>query len=143
VLATRAAEIDPSAPLQLQLAKLLHSMGRLAEAEARYREAIARDPDSEGSRRLLAGLLDAQGKHEEADAQRVAAIEQHQRALARGFAPGKAQLRIGELELERGRPLEAQSHFEAALRLDPQHAAAQRGLERARVEQARRARSEP
>ena len=130
-LATRLAELDPSAASHLQLAKILHASGRLAEAESHYRAAIAKDPENEGARVLLAGILDGQGKHEEADAQRVAAIEHHQRALARGLAPGRAEVRIGEIELERGRPADARGHFEAALRLDPADTAAQRGLEKA------------
>lgn len=130
-LTTRLTELDPSSSSQLQLAKIFHASGRLSDAEARYREAIANDPENEGARVLLAGLLDAQGKREEADAQRVAAIEHHRRSLALGFAPGKAELRIGEIELERRRPAEARVHFEAALRVDPDDADARRGLERA------------
>jgi hypothetical protein len=52
---------------------------------------------------LLARILEARGRFEEADAQRVAALEHHQRVLARGFAADRARLRIQEIERERAR----------------------------------------
>jgi tetratricopeptide (TPR) repeat protein len=102
-LATRVTEIDPSASQQLQLGKFLEAAGRSEEAEARYREAIARDPGEPEARVLLARRLEARGRFEEADAQRVAALEHHQRVLARGFAAARARLRIQEIERERER----------------------------------------
>ncbi|HVH19817.1 MAG TPA: tetratricopeptide repeat protein [Myxococcota bacterium] len=130
-LASRVVEIDPSAPHHVQLAKFLQADGRAAEAEAHFRAAAEEDTTNPEARRLLARLLEARGEREEADRLRAEAIALHERALARGFAAARAELRMGEIELERGRAGEAQRHFEAALRLAPDDEAASAGLARA------------
>ena len=132
-LATRVVEIDPSAPNQVQLGKFYQAAGRNADAELHYRAAMARDPDSPEPPHLLAKLLEVRGLREEADALRAHAIALHERALARGFAPARAQLRIGQIELERGRAAEARRRFEAALALAPNDDEARQGLEQAQA----------
>jgi len=130
-LAARVAEIDPSAPHEVQLAKFLQAAGRDGEAEAHYRNAMRIDPDSPEPRRLLARLLDARGLSEEADSLRAEAIALHERALARGLARPRAELRIGEIELERGHADAARRRFESVLASSPDDEAARAGLARA------------
>ncbi|HVQ27497.1 MAG TPA: tetratricopeptide repeat protein, partial [Planctomycetota bacterium] len=130
-LQTRVVEIDPSAPHHVQLGKFLLASGRAADAEAQFRAAVEKDATNPEAPRILARMLEARGEREEADRLRVAAIAVHERALARGFSPALAELRIGEIELERRRPAEAAQRFEAALRLAPEDQAAKAGLARA------------
>jgi tetratricopeptide (TPR) repeat protein len=130
-LAARVVEIDPSGPHLVQLAKFLQAAGRTAEAEAQLRAAAETDPGTPEPRRLLARLLEARGLRDEADRLRAEAIALHARAQQRGFEPARAELRMGEIELERGRADAAMRHFEAALRLAPGDEAAQAGLARA------------
>jgi tetratricopeptide (TPR) repeat protein len=130
-LAARVAEIDPSAPHEVQLAKFLQAGGRSEEAETHYRNAMRIDPDSPEPRRLLARLLEARGLREEADSLRAEAIALHERALARGFARPRAELRIGEIELERGHADAAMRRFESVLASSPEDDAARAGLARA------------
>ena len=133
-LAGRVAEMDPSAPHHVQLGKFLQAAGRNAEAEAHYRAAMERDPDSPEPPHLLARVLELRGLREEADALRAKAIALHERRLERGFSAARAHLRIGELELERRRADAARRHFESALELAPHDEAARAGLERAERE---------
>ena len=130
-LAARVAEIDPSAPHEVQLAKFLQAAGRGDEAETHYRNAMRIDPESPEPRRLLARLLEARGLRDEADSLRAEAIALHERALARGFARPRAELRIGEIELERGRADAAKRRFESVLASSPGDEAARAGLAQA------------
>ena len=99
------------------LGNALHGLGRLDEAAASYRLALALKPDYAGARYNLANVLQARGRPEEA-------LEHFEQALA--LEPGRAELHnnLGVALLELGRFTEAVARFERALALAPDHAEA-------------------
>ncbi len=63
---SRALALDPDyAPALLNRATLYHELGRQEEAEQDLRRSLARRPSADGAR-LLASILNEQGKHEAA-----------------------------------------------------------------------------
>lgn len=71
---------------------LLEQMGRPAEAEARYRQALARQPDSLAARLRLAELLDRSGRSE-----RREALAEYEKALGQDPSQGLVWRRVGEI----------------------------------------------
>jgi len=102
----------------------LADLGQWAEGEARLREALEEDPDYDGARESLAGLLYATCRFEEGlkEAQRVVRAE-----------PRHAQghYLLGLLLDMLGRTGEADEHFRRATRLDPEAYPAPFAMDRA------------
>ena len=93
----------------------LHRAGRLAEAEALYRQALARDPSLTNVHTNLGAALQAQGRIEAAaDAYRAALALAPDNSAARSNL-GVAQRILGQLD-------EALAQQDAALALDPRSA---------------------
>jgi tetratricopeptide (TPR) repeat protein len=70
----RALQLAPTAETQYNLALLLHESGRLDEAIAGYRQAIALQPAFAAAHNNLANLLKGAGRHEEALAHYAEAV---------------------------------------------------------------------
>lgn len=102
-------------------AEALKQAGRLEEACAVFRRAVAAAPHSAVAEHNLAALLGDLGRPAEA----VAGAE---RALAKGLNAPETHLVRGRAQLALGRLDEAHDSFEAAVRLRPSDLAAQREL---------------
>ena len=99
----------------------LHEQGRVAEAEASFRSALAADPTLVDVMNNLANLLRESGRLEEAEALLRQALE-----LAPGLA--KAHLNLGNVLRMRGRLEEAERSCWRALSLNPRFAEAYVGF---------------
>ena len=118
-----AVAFDPrNARYRWNLGELLRRMGRLADAEAEIRVALALSGDAPEILCVLALILVPQGRFEEAMAAYSAAAE-------RGL-PAEGHLRVGLALADQGRLNEAESCFRAALAIDPSYAPAQEALAR-------------
>ena len=147
---TPAVRLDPgNADYRYALAGRLDDAGKVAEAEAEYREAARLDPGNADYRYALAGRLDDAGKVAEAEAEyreaarldpgnadyryalagrlddagKVAEAEAEYREAAR-LDPGNADYRyaLGLLLREAGKVAEAEAEYREAVRLDPGNA---------------------
>jgi predicted O-linked N-acetylglucosamine transferase (SPINDLY family) len=107
-----------------------HQDGRLDDAEALYREALAADPFHAEALHML-GVL-AHGRGELATA--IALVE---RAVAINPRLPAAQHNLAKMLAQAGRPDAAIAHYRAAVALDPDHHAARFGLATALQRQGR------
>ncbi len=119
----RAAEGSGNAAASLALADALERLGRLAEAEARLRETVARDAGLVEGWSRLAGLLEARGAHDEA----LWAL-----AAATRLAPRDARLwnNVAAVQLAANRLAQAKDAARRALAIAPAHALATLNLAR-------------
>ena len=87
---------------------ILAQLGRSAEAEAEYREALRLEPDQPEALNNLGSALIRRGQYDEAALRHV---------------PENADLHnnLGFAFFKLGRTSDAQSYFRAALRIDPAH----------------------
>ncbi|MEK7677935.1 MAG: tetratricopeptide repeat protein [Verrucomicrobiota bacterium] len=117
-----ATEADPEAVVNL-LAEGNESLhqGKLAEAIAKYNEALRLNPDDEDTHFNLAIALARAGRNEEA--------KQHYEEALR-ILPDYAEVHnnLGNLLLKENKFAEALAHFEAALKSMPEHASAHNNL---------------
>jgi predicted O-linked N-acetylglucosamine transferase (SPINDLY family) len=111
--------MNQSDPIQVAISH--HQAGRLAEAEAIYRQLLARIPDHADALHLLGTLACQTGALD-------VAIDLIGRAIA--VCPGQAayHLNLGESYRRAGRPGEAIVSFRRALELRPAHAATYNNL---------------
>jgi len=119
-----------------QRGNALRDQGRLEDAEAAYREAIALDPTFTLPHNNLGILLAMQGKNEEAAKHFAQALRADPRDAATHY-------NLGALLAKTGRTAEATAHFEEALRIDPGYASARRALEEVRRDRSGSPRSIP
>ena len=131
--ALRVRPGDASARYNLAVA--LAAQGRSEEAAAGFRELLAAHPDDGAVRDHLVQALRESGDSA-ASAGRLPQAAECYRELV-GLEPGNADLRnnFGILLSRSGDKAAAIAQFEAALRIDPTHAAARRNLELARKRQ--------
>jgi tetratricopeptide (TPR) repeat protein len=111
-----------------QLGLALEKAGRVAEAEATYRDLIARRPDSVEDLRALAGLLRKRGIPGEAgDLERKAALRSRPAVI---HQPGdtKATADLGDMLMSRRKWDEAISTLREVIRLDPKDIASRLNL---------------
>src|SRR5262249_5820389 len=108
-----ALKLAPRASGYSNLGAALRAGGRFEEAEAAYRQAIARDPGLVSAHSNLGNLLSNRGRMKEAEV-----------ALRRAFelSPGDAQIgrNLGVSVLAQGRLREAETILRQALSLAPQ-----------------------
>ena len=123
----RVRPSDPSA--QYNLANALAAGGHFEEAAAGFRAVLAAHPDDQGAHEHLVQVLMSLGDAA-ASAGRLAPAADYYRQLV-ALEPGDADLRnnFGTLLARTGDTAGAIAQFEAALKLDPTHAAARRNLE--------------
>src|ERR1700722_12968343 len=107
VIARRAA---PDAHYHLALA--LQSGGRLAEAEAHYREATPLKPDYAGAQMNLGNVLAEQGRRDEAAACYARVLALDPRAVIAHYNLANMLALLGQLD-------EAEAHFRAAIACRP------------------------
>ena len=112
----RILALNPDlAEIQGRLGYLLGSAGRLAEAEAAYRHAVAVQPRNVAMRSNLALALARQGEFD-------AAATQLQAVLAQRPGDFRAHYYLATLHLETGDLAQAEKHGTAATQVDPQAA---------------------
>lgn len=132
----RALELNPRyIEANIHRGILLNELGRVEEAEASFRAAVAHGETGNGglSRPVAAKLANLHAELGEAYAEAgvlPAALEQFQRAVALGPAFHDLRYRLARLLLEAGRPLEAREELEQILADHPDFhdAAASLGL---------------
>ena len=107
----------PALDAQLHQALGLHQAGRLAEAEALYRQVLASRPDLAELHVNCALTQIGQGKHGEAQASL-------QRAIAARPEDAKAHLHMGDALSFQNRFAEAVASYQTAVRLKPDYAQA-------------------
>ncbi len=100
----------------------LAMMGKQAEAEVQYRQAIASVPDEARWLFLLADLLERQQRNAEA-------MELYERIATVRPAYVEARLSAGFLAATMGQLGKAREHWEAVLKYDPSNEAARKNLE--------------
>jgi tetratricopeptide (TPR) repeat protein len=157
--AAAAPAPTPEAMARFERGNAFRGQGRLAEAEAAYREAIGLDPGFAQAYNNLGSLLGRQGRLDEAVAEISRALElSPDLAAAHGnlgivlALQGKsdeaekqfvemvradprdaaAHYNLGAFLAKQGRTADAIAHFEEALKIDPGSAAARRALDDAR-----------
>jgi tetratricopeptide (TPR) repeat protein len=109
----RAADLDPEDPqVRLSLATVYRGTGRLDEALAQLRAAVAERPESDDAWRELGAALYQQGQHSEAAAA-------YERAVAIRPAYWQNHYRLGTYHLRRGELEAAIAAYEHALALQP------------------------
>lgn len=111
--------MQPPADAQvlIEQGRQLHRQGRLAEAEALYRQAHAVDPDNADAMHLLGVLANQRGEH-------ARAAELIGEALRRNPAGAHYHSNLGIALMGLGDWEGAQAQFEAELERDPMHPAA-------------------
>jgi tetratricopeptide (TPR) repeat protein len=105
----------------LQLGVQHHSAGRLAEAEAVYRQILAAIPNQPDALHLLGVIAHQAGQH-------TAAIEIINRAIESGSRQSGTYNNLGEAYRALGRDAEAAQCYEQALQLEPDFAGAHSNL---------------
>jgi Tfp pilus assembly protein PilF len=105
--AEKQASDDPELTHDLGQAYL--ALGKPAEAEKRFRAALAAKPDARGFRLALAGALEAEGKLDEAKAEYTRLQKEDAKY------PGVTE-RLARLALKEGHKAEAAQLFDAALK---------------------------
>lgn len=118
-----AASPSPEYTLLVDWGLALECAGRLDEAEARLREAMALEPDSTG-KAVFGRVLAKKGQLDRA-------IEVLNEAVAMNPADANALVYRGNARLLRGEAAEALADYEAALRIQPQDGAALKGRQSA------------
>lgn len=123
---SRAARIETgSAAIRLELGRALEALGRYAEAEKEYREALSLEPRLPRAHYALGTVLARQSHSEEARAEVAlyqAAFEKEQERRQRENAR-RARLALGWTELRAGHPESALAVFKSL----PEEAEALRG----------------
>ncbi|HET9134940.1 MAG TPA: DUF4388 domain-containing protein [Gemmatimonadales bacterium] len=108
--------------LRTTLGVLLEAHGDVGEAEAHFRHALGEDPTIPQISKNLGDLLYRAGRWDEAE-------EAYDRALKLAPALGDDLcFKLGNLACRRGDMARAATHWEAALRLNPEHALARANL---------------
>ncbi|MEI9985524.1 MAG: tetratricopeptide repeat protein [Aliidongia sp.] len=120
----------------LQQAVALHRQGRLAEAEAAYRDGLRIEPANAAGHSNLSDVLYRLGRFAEAAASGAEAVR-----LRPDFA--NAQLNLGNALGALGRLAEAEAAYRAAIRLDPGLAGARHGAAVILANQGRHDAAEP
>jgi len=129
-LIDKALEIRPGyVEARVARAFSLGGLGRHAEAEIVYREALAVHPDNTIWMNLLAHTLQQTGKHAEAMAIYEHIFELRPNYVDAREAAGLLAVGFGDLDA-------AIAHWEIALKLDPSRESVRRNLETARGEKA-------
>jgi tetratricopeptide (TPR) repeat protein/mono/diheme cytochrome c family protein len=128
--ALRVRPEDASA--RYNLANALAAEGRMEEAVAGFRELLAAHPEDRAAREHLVQALRSLGDAAASAARLPQAAECYRELVT--LEPGDPDLRnnFGILLARSGDNAAAIAQFEAALKLDPEHAAARRNLEVAR-----------
>jgi Flp pilus assembly protein TadD len=131
--ALRVRPDDPSARYNLAVA--LETQGHFEEAAAGFREVLAGQPGDHAAHDHLVQALRELGDSAAAAGSLAQAAECYRELV--GLAPADADLRnnYGIVLARSGDHAGAVAQFEAALKLDPAHAAASRNLELARKRQ--------
>ncbi len=107
----RALSVEPThVEARVNLGRLLHEAGELAEAAIEYQLALSADPDHAIAAFNLGVVLEDQG-------QREAAIRAYERALALDPKQADAHHNLGHLLEKLGRPAAALRHLSAYRRL--------------------------
>src|SRR5215469_10127602 len=99
----------------LTTAVTLHRAGRLNEAEGRYRQILAVDPNHTDSLHLLGAIAYQRGQHE-------TAIDLIGKAIAHNNGVADFHCNFANALAALGRLGEAETHFRRAISLDPNHA---------------------
>ena len=109
----RAAAIDNSSfDVALVGGQVLEADGRIDEAIREYERAISVNPANPRPRLLLVGAATR--------VQRLDAAERELRALlSMQYQPSRTHFALGQIAQMQGRRVEARSHYEAALRIEP------------------------
>jgi Flp pilus assembly protein TadD len=116
--------LEPRNPLRHStLGRMLHLLGRLAESEAAYRNALAIDPKDLGILSDLSQIVAAQKRFDEA-------LQIADRVLAPAPKSALAHLRKGLILEQAGRAAEARRSMQTALKFDPTLADARDALAR-------------
>jgi tetratricopeptide (TPR) repeat protein len=112
---------QPNLRATLETAVQHHRAGRLAEAEALYREVLTHQPRHADSLHLLGVIADQTGRHEEA----VSAIR-----AAIAINPGEAvyHYNLGIALTDQGKTSEAMACYQRAIDLNPDYAEAHNNL---------------
>jgi len=100
----QAVALDPSASRQTKLGIVLYAKGRLQEAEAAFRQAVATDPKSADAQLELAKFLSVTGRRDEAEAGFKAALVPDAGNLAANAA-------LAQFYLRSNRGAEAEPYF--------------------------------
>ncbi len=109
-----------------ELGAAFSAMGRIDEALAQLRHAIADNPAIQRAHYALGTLLAKRGDH-------AGAEEAFTRAVEIDPKDAKAQNNLGAVLLSQGKTAQAIERFEIALRLNPEDTLARQSLERART----------
>ena len=111
------------------LANTLAAQGRLGDAAAGFRELLAGDPEDAAAHQHLVQILTELGDSAASAGRLPQAVECYRELIA--LEPGNPDLRnnFGILFARSGDMASALAQFEAALKIDPSHAAARRNLE--------------
>ncbi|HEX9465203.1 MAG TPA: tetratricopeptide repeat protein [Alphaproteobacteria bacterium] len=118
----RAIRLQPSVPhYRVNLGNALRALGRLAEAEASYRDALKLKPDFADAYGNLGGVLRRLGRLDEAKAS-------YEEALRLTPAFPEAQNNLGNVLKDLGRLDDAEASYREALRQRPNYAEAQNNL---------------
>lgn len=104
---------------------------QLAQAEARYRTAIAATPSIAAYHESLALILEREGRLDEA-------LAAHREAVSLDSSAVRGRAGLGTLLLRLGRPAEAIPHLQGAARLDPGSVETRKLLAAALLSQSRR-----
>src|SRR5262249_11503331 len=110
----KAAYIAPKeADYQLDYGRALEASGRLAEAEAAYREAVRLSPNLPRVHFALGRLLQREGKKEEAERELALhhSLYERGRELVSAADSREASTSLAWAELNAGRPAEALERF--------------------------------
>jgi glutathione synthase/RimK-type ligase-like ATP-grasp enzyme len=121
-LAAQRLELNPASDdLLFEKAHLLEQLGKPGEAQALYRQLLARTPTHLGALSQLANLLFANEVLVEAGQLYLRAVRAHPEHIA-------SRASLGNILLKSDQTAEAREQFEAALRIDPDYRAAHAGL---------------
>ena len=107
--------------LYCNLGSLLKSQGRLDEAVASYRNALAINPNYAEAHNNLGIALKAQGKLDEA-------IASYQRAIAINPDYAEAHFNLGNALSDKGKSAEAATSYKGAIAINPDYAEAYNNL---------------